>query len=84
MHRPPPTLKKEEIDLLVNSHVATPSYTDLQHPHSLEDFLDSILFHEKEVAVMFNHPKECLVFENDLDFDVEYKSEIENMPEKGS
>ena len=33
---------------------------------------------------MFNNPKECLVFENDLDFDVEeYKSEIESMPEKG-
>jgi hypothetical protein len=28
------------------------------------------LFHEKEVIVMFNHPEECLVFENDLDFDV--------------
>jgi hypothetical protein len=42
-------------------------------------------FMKKMWSVMFNNPEECLVFENDLDFDVEeYKSEIESMPEKGS
>jgi hypothetical protein len=35
LHRPPPPLTEEEIDLPLNSHVATPTYTDLQHPHSL-------------------------------------------------
>jgi hypothetical protein len=70
LHRPPPPLIEEEIDLLLNSHVATPAYTNLEHPHNLEYLVDSVLFHEKEMVVMFNHPEKCLVFENDLDFDV--------------
>jgi hypothetical protein len=70
LHRLPPPLIEEEIDLFLNSHVATPGYTDMQHPHSLEDLVDSFLFHEKELDVMFNHPEEYLVFENDLDFDL--------------
>jgi hypothetical protein len=78
LHRPPPPLTEEEIDLLLNSHVATPAYTDLQHPHSLEYLVDSVLFHEKEVVVMFNHPEECLVFENDLDFDVKAADDEED------
>jgi hypothetical protein len=36
LHRPPPPLIEEEIDLLLNSYVAAPAYTDLQHPHSPE------------------------------------------------
>jgi hypothetical protein len=79
LHRPPPYLTEEEIDLLLNSHVATPTYTDLQHPHSLEYIVDSILFHEKEVVVMFNHPKKCLVFENDLDFNVKVVDDEEDI-----
>jgi hypothetical protein len=65
-HRPPPLLIEEEINLLLNSHVATPAYADLQHPHSLEYLVDSVLFHEKKVVVMFNHFEECLVFEDDV------------------
>ena len=34
LHRPPPFLTEVEIDLLLNSHVATPAYIDLQHSHS--------------------------------------------------
>jgi hypothetical protein len=52
--------------LLLNNHVATFAYADLQHPHSLEYLVDSVLFHEKEVVVMFNHPEERLVFEDDV------------------
>ena len=109
LHRPPPPLIEEEIYLLLNSYVAAPACTDLQHPHSLEyvsetssiinsnlilnddkheiiqevsepiydddsllgdQLVDSVLFHEKYVSFMFNNPEECLVFENDLDFDV--------------
>jgi hypothetical protein len=70
LHRPPPPITEEEIDLLLNNHVVTPAYIDLFHPHNFEYLVDSILFHEKEVVVMFNNPEECLVFENDLDFDV--------------
>jgi hypothetical protein len=113
----------EEIDLLLNSYVTAPAYTNLQHPHSPENVSETpstinenlilnddshetiqeasepiydddslpgdqlenfVWFHEKDVAVMFNHTEEFLVFENDLDFDVEgYKSEMGIMPEKG-
>ena len=36
LHRPPPPLTEEEIDLLLNSHVAAPAYADLQRSHSPE------------------------------------------------
>jgi hypothetical protein len=63
--------------------VSEPIYDDDSLPG--DQLVDSVLFHEKDVAVMFNNPEECLVFKNDLDFDVEeYKYEIEIMPEKGS
>jgi hypothetical protein len=63
--------------------VSEPFYDDDSLPG--DQLVDYVLFHEKDVVVMFNNPEECLVFENDLEFDVEeYKSEIDIMPEKGS
>jgi hypothetical protein len=126
LHRPPPPLTKEEIDLLLNNYVTAPTHTDLQLSHSPgyecqtssisenvnlflnddshvfdgtlqevsepiydDDFLpgdqlvDSILFHEKDVVVMFNSLEGSLLFKDALDCDLEeYESEIDIMLEK--
>jgi hypothetical protein len=54
LHRPPPPLTEEEIDLLLNSHVATPAYIDLQHSHSPEHVSETSSITENE-NLSLNH-----------------------------
>jgi hypothetical protein len=54
LHRPPPPLTEEEINLLLNNHVATPAYIGLQHSHSLEHVSETSSITENE-NLSLNH-----------------------------
>jgi hypothetical protein len=54
LHRPPPPLTEEEIDLLLNSYVTTLAYTDLQHSHSPEHVSETSSITENE-NLSLNH-----------------------------
>ena len=54
MHRPPPPLTEEEIDLLLNSYVTALAYTDLQHSHSPEHVSETSCISENE-NLSLNH-----------------------------
>ena len=42
----------------------------------------TIFFHEKDSADLFNNLEECVLFKDDLDYEMEeYESEIDSMPE---
>lgn len=42
----------------------------------------TIFFHEKDMAHLFNNLEECVLFKDDLDYEMEeYDSKIDSMPE---
>jgi hypothetical protein len=54
LHRPPPPLIEEEIDLLLNNYVTALAYTDLQHSQCPEHVSETSSINENE-NLSFNH-----------------------------